>query len=132
MACSDQPATVSTQESGLTEIKRDLSEDRQVEAVLVRSDGGTLVATGDLVFLVLPGTKITRSMINEASFRADYAENLDVKWLKDKRLLISYDKARIFHFSNFWHSGEISNWNYMVELAIKPANLDKQLSTYYD
>jgi len=41
-------------------------------------------------------------------------------WLQPKLLEISYDKARIFQFSNFWSSSEVEDFSYVIEIKLAP------------
>lgn len=123
-SCSDGDVNAS-EETSLTEIKRIKSRDKKVEAVLVETNGGATVATGNLVYIVLPGQKASIDV--SAIFKADYCAALDIKWKDNQQLLIIYDKARIFEFTNFWQSESVDDWNYVVEVTLENTSTDGQL-----
>jgi hypothetical protein len=127
VSCSNKPLNIAGGGQRLTEIKRISSPDNKVDAVLVESGGGATVANGHEVFLVLPGKKITDIPSDYSCFTADHTRKPDIEWTQNKRLLISYDKARIFRFTNFWHSDSLDNWNYIIELKLKPNDSTGQL-----
>ncbi|MEP6683908.1 MAG: hypothetical protein ABJA35_11635 [Parafilimonas sp.] len=113
--------------TSLTELKRISSFDKKVEAVLIETNGGATSSFGNAVFLVVPGKKITQDDLKYAIFNADHYQKIDIKWQANKQLLISYNKARIFNYTNFWQSGEIDNWNYVVEITLKCLSSNGQL-----
>ena len=127
-SCSGNEFNIAGGSKEMKEIKRVSSPDKKVEAVLVETNGGATVANGNSIFLVLPGRKVTSIDTQYSLFNADHTYKIDLHWLQDKRLLITYDKARIFHFTNFWHSGSLDNWNYIVELSLKSNQPNNQLN----
>jgi hypothetical protein len=112
----------------LKELKRIISSDKKVEAVLVETNGGATSSLDNLVFIVIPGKKITQADTKYSVFNADHYQNVDIKWEKNNELLISYSKARIFNYTNFWQTQEIDNWNYVVEIKLHCLSPDGQLS----
>jgi len=110
------------------ELKRVSSPDKKVDAVLVETNGGATTPFGNAVFLVLPRKKINQDDLKYAIFNADHYQNIDIKWEANKQLLISYNKARIFTYTNFWQTDEIENWNYVVEIKLQCSSTNGQLS----
>ena len=100
-----------------TEVARIVSPDGRVEAVLVKVEAGATVATSFKVYIVPKGGKASHP---NPDFLADHVEGLDLKWQAPRLLVIRYDKARIFRFSNFWHSREVDDFRYEVEIRLAP------------
>lgn len=98
------------------EISRIESPDGKVEAILVQNNGGATTSESYHLYLVPKGSKFKNK---QELFIADHVQNLKIKWLKEKQLQISYDEARIFHFSNFWQSKKVENLKYIVGLQLK-------------
>lgn len=100
------------------EISRVPSPDARVDAVLVRTaGGGATVGYGYNIFIVPRGQSPGRG---EERLVADHLKNLTLLWQGPRQLEIRYDEARIFRFSNFWHSKDIDDFNYVVELRLSP------------
>jgi hypothetical protein len=104
----------------VTELKRIISDDKKVEAVLVETGTGATSGSSPKVFIVKPGTKITIDNLNYSVFTCDHsAGEVKILWKANKQLLITYNKARIFHFTNFWNSNEVDNFDYNVDIDLK-------------
>ena len=58
-SCLSDNSNIAGGNTSLTELKRVVSFDNKVEAVLVETNSGATVATGNFVFIVLPGKKIS-------------------------------------------------------------------------
>ena len=97
------------------EILRVKSPESIVEVVLVRTNAGATVAFGYELFIVPTGTN---PKPGTELFRADHVDNVKVRWLSAKLLQIEYDRARVFHFTNFWSSKDVDNFAYIVELRL--------------
>ena len=112
-------------EPSYEEIGRVKSPDGVVDAVLVRSNGGATTSFGYSVFLVPVGTRFDQGapvfQPDYALFVADHQVDLELVWKEPKFLEIRYAKARIFQFSNFWHSREVHNFAYTVEVRLVPS-----------
>jgi hypothetical protein len=119
---------ITSTETSWKEIKRISSLDKKAEAVLIETDGGATSSFGNLVFIIVPGKKITQNDLKYAVFNADHYQGLDMHWEVNRQLVISYNKARIFSYTNFWNSDEIDNWNYVVEIKLNCLSSDGQLS----
>ena len=63
----------------------------------------------------LPSFEHERALLS-----ADHQKDLQLVWSKPKVLEIRYENARVFKFSNFWHSQEVQNFEYVVELRLMP------------
>jgi hypothetical protein len=100
------------------EISRIPSPDARVDAILVQTaGGGATVGFGYNVFVAPRGQSPGRG---EERLVADHSKNLTLRWQGPRKLDIVYDEARIFKFSNFWHSKEVDDFNYVVELRLSP------------
>jgi hypothetical protein len=102
------------------EIARVPSPDRLVEAVLVQDrGGGATVGFSYYVHVVPSGQRWQRG---HQVFTADRYENLRIAWRDVRQLELCFDSARVFHFANFWHSRDVQNFAYMVNIRlIEPA-----------
>jgi hypothetical protein len=102
------------------EISRITSPDSVVDAVLTRSGIDATTAFVYRVYLVPRGRPVnTPALASSELFRADQVEALESRWARTKLLEISYTRARIFHFSNFWNTRELDQFAYTVELRLK-------------
>ncbi len=99
------------------EVSRLSSPDKTVDSVLVRINFHSTTDYVYKVYIVPISRKITKN--SHEIFTADHVENIDVKWLKNKELIIKYKKARIFQFTNFWQHADINNFFYIVNIEIK-------------
>ena len=91
---------------------RVVSPDETVDAVIYKTNSGATSSFGYQIYIVPHGKEPDfKNML----FRADHIKNLSVEWRSGKILNIVYDEARIFHFTNFWHSKEVQNFSYVVE-----------------
>lgn len=57
-------------------------------------------------------------------FIADKLDGEIVEWSSSKHLRIKYRQARIFNFTNFWHSRDVDNFNYVVTIRETPIEED--------
>jgi hypothetical protein len=108
------------------ELQRVKSPDGVVDAVLVRGDGGATTGFAFAVFLVRSGTAFDEKAApfeqDRAVFKTDHHEGLQLVWTKPQFLEIRFAKARIFHFTNFWHSADVQNYRYVVEVRLVPSD----------
>ncbi len=100
----------------ITELTRISSPDGVVDAVLIKKGTHSTVPVGYEVYLVPQGKSISNAF---SEFLSDHTNALEIYWKQDKLLVISYKQARIFKFSNFWHSKEVQNFKYVVELQLE-------------
>jgi|AntRauTorcE11897_2_1112592.scaffolds.fasta_scaffold11353_2 hypothetical protein len=111
ISCQKSTPTVSE-----IEINRIISPDSLVDAVVIEQNGA-LTDTFYRVYIV-PTTG--KPKVGHEIFLADGIRNLNMIWLQPKLLEISYDKARIFQFSNFWSSSEVEDFSYVIEIKLAP------------
>ena len=97
-------------------MSRVTSPDSRVDAVLVCYGNGNTTAESVRVFVV-PAHGRTDSA---STLLCDKYEEVKLSWSAPRRLVFSYKKARIFEFSNFWQSGDVDNFNYLVEIRLAP------------
>lgn len=99
------------------EIERQVSPDKLVDAVLVEPQTHATVAIQTELFLVASGKdwRGARPILSGDKF-----EGLRVNWERPHFLAIRYKKGRIFSFANFWHSKDVQNFKYEVELRLVP------------
>lgn len=106
-----------TKEMECSEIKRITSPDSLVDAVLLETNAGATTSLGYNLYIVPRGKK---SQIGYEQFIADHIIDLEINWKEIQFLEIKYKQARIFKFTNFWHSEKVRNWSYVVELRLVP------------
>jgi hypothetical protein len=123
-SCADNGAG----EVQLTEMQRLPSKDHKVDAVLVEAEAGATASTGTHILIVKPGMKIKQADLKYSILSCDHASLLKVYWAENKKLIISYDKARIFNYTNFWESADVDNWTYVVEIFLNCKSTDHQLN----
>ncbi|QOX77906.1 hypothetical protein FY034_02760 [Trichlorobacter lovleyi] len=99
------------------ELKRTTSPDSIVDAVLVQVNGGATTSFIYELYVVKKGANITEG---SALLRADHVDGLLISWRQPKLLDIKYAEARIHQFTNFWHSKDVNNFKYIVELRLIP------------
>ena len=107
-------------ETSSTEHYRVKSPDGEVDAVLMKSDGGATTSFSYSLFLLPKGTSRKKLSLDYSQLIADRAESLKITWIENKILQIDCKSARIFRFSNFWQSKEIQDYRYIVEIRISP------------
>jgi len=98
------------------EVVRKKLQDSIVEAVVVKTNCGATTSNSFKVFLTSKGQNTSK----ESVFLADRVDNLNISWLSEKQLLITYDKARIFQFRNFWQPTEIDDFHYTISILERP------------
>lgn len=98
------------------ELLRISSPDNLLDAVIVESDCGATTSFTETVYIV-PKSKGVSS--DDVIFKADHVSDLSLYWVKNKLLEIRYSKARIFNFTNFWHSRDVDNFGYVVYILEK-------------
>lgn len=103
------------------EVLRVVSPDSVVDAVVTRGSEGATTSEVFRIFLVPSGGRIPAEPGGEL-FRADKVAALCVEWTHPQLLRLRYDKARIFHFSNFWNSEDVRRFEYTVELRLEAVN----------
>ncbi|MBW3571960.1 MAG: hypothetical protein KY467_12725 [Gemmatimonadetes bacterium] len=92
-----------------------------MDAVVTRNSGGATTSNVFRIFVVPRGHPIPSDERFER-FRADKISSLCVEWRRTRLLQLSYDQARIFRFTNFWNSGDIQHFQYVVELRLEAMN----------
>jgi hypothetical protein len=95
------------------EISRITSPDSKIDCVLVERNCGATTCYAYSVFLVPKGGTLRKA---QPVYRADHISDLNVRWQTAKMLDIRYKEARIFHFTNFWQSGDVNDFRYVVEI----------------
>lgn len=94
------------------EISRKSSPDNIVDALVVQENCGATTSYSYKVYIVPNGEKPSNNFV----FLSDKTDKLEVSWLSSKSLSITYAKARIFEYRNFWQSRKIDNSNYIVSI----------------
>lgn len=92
---------------------RAASPDKVVDAVISRKNCGATTSYSYQIYIEKIGEKHNDS---DAIFIADKVDGIAVKWNAPKELTITYKKARIFKFTNFWNSKEVDDFKYIVSV----------------
>ena len=95
------------------EVARHTSLDKIVDTVVIQKNCGATTSTNDLIFIVPHGESVEDY---SPVFIADHVEDLEVNWVDNKQLEIRYREARIFNYTNFWHSKDIDSFKYQVKI----------------
>lgn len=102
------------------------SPDGKVEAIWCRNGGGGIV--GDITYTLLIAPAGKEPNWDDVLLMADDLDSLQINWGFGRVLEISYEQARIHHFTNFWQSRDVENFAYVVELRLNPLNAQHSLS----
>lgn len=105
------------------EIERLTSPDRVVDAVVTRINPGATASFHYKVYIVPVGANIgnrTPKVEADKVINDDGQYGFTLEWQDVKLLQIKYRSARIYHFSNFWLSKEVQNYNYIVTIQLNP------------
>jgi len=99
------------------EMQRVRSPDDQVDAVLVRINGGATTALTWNLYLVPAGAKAE----GRESFNADRmsGDSLAVSWKAPGVLEIAYPSGTIHHFTNSWRTSRVGDSTVQVELTLR-------------
>jgi hypothetical protein len=84
----------------------------------VRGNCGATTPFSESIVIVPTGNSTSELKDDHSLFLADHVSGLKLTWREPKVLEIHYDEARIFHFSNFWQSKLVDNFNYVVEVRL--------------
>ena len=95
------------------EIYRDANPDKIVDVVISQKDCGATTSISSLIFIVPRGASVENYT---PILTADHVKGLQVEWIEQKQLMIRYSKARIFNFTNFWHSKNVDNFKYQIAI----------------
>lgn len=94
------------------EVYRVTSPDNLVDVAVIEKNCGATTSTSTNIYIVPKGAEVKQSPV----FVADHLESLDVRWSKPKFLVIQYADARIFQYTNFWNSGLVNDFQYVVNI----------------
>ena len=111
------------------EVTRATSPNGQLDAVLVREDGGGAAGGWDWsVYIVAKGNPVVRPR-SRSLFNAGTLTDEKIIWTREHLLEIHYDIAYINQFTNIWGSSELQNGGegrneYFVEIRLAPSSRD--------
>jgi len=100
-----------------TELKTIVSPNKLHYATLIRGSCGAFDSYTYSIFIL----KKDKNYKN-AIYVAKRVDNLNLTWINDKLLLISYKKADILNFSNIWFDFDIKKDNSLYEIKILEQN----------
>jgi len=127
VGCGSSPSNVS-----YNEVKRLSSPDSLVDALIVEVNGGSTTPFIYDVYLVPKGKPFLKDSSGNCIFSADNTDSLNLYWKSEKFLEIQYEQARIFNFINFWQSGELHDYRYIVEICLTPLAQNSSLKKAYN
>ncbi len=99
------------------EVIRKTSPDGRLAAILQARDCGKFTTIDYQVLINETGQKGPGHGF--FVFQADYLEGAELTWLSSRLLEISYQKARIFRFTNIWRAESKTGKTYVVEVRLK-------------
>lgn len=102
----------------LTEVQRIPSESGKVDVVVLSSDAGATTSVGTHLFLVPHGYKV--KTLKYAVLSMDHVGGLVINWNSEKELTLSFSKARIFHYTNFWQHQDVDDFKHIIEITLFP------------
>ena len=111
------------------ELERIASPDGRVEALFYRNAdyGGATSGYTYSLYIVKTGEAPDT---DHHLMGVDRIEDLEISWRDNKILDISYKYARIWGFTNWWHSPDIDDFSYVVEIHLNPLDENHFLSPY--
>jgi len=95
------------------EVSRETSTDGLVDALIMKINCGATTDYSYKVYIVPKGTKPNENHV----YLSDKTNSLEISWVAPKSLLITYDNARIFEYTNFWQSKNVENFKYIVSIT---------------
>lgn len=99
-------------------IKKESNTQQKVTLIYIEKNCGATTGFSHQIFLVPKDAAIDDF---DPIFVADNVEELDVNWVSEKSLKIRFKEARIFRFTNFWHSKSVDNFNYIIDINLVKA-----------
>lgn len=96
-------------------LARTANDNKKVELVYLRVNCGATTNFSHKVFLVPFGGNIEES---KPIFVADKVRKLDIDWNNNQIITIEFENARIFQFTNFWHSSNVDNFEFIVDIKL--------------
>jgi len=108
-------------------ISHKVSPDKRVDAIILETNCGATTSYVHKVYIFPSGSDSLD--LDYPVFAADRTEGLKIgwvakfptdhtdRWAVKQQLYIGYDKARIFKYTNSWHSRELDNFEYLIEIT---------------
>ena len=93
------------------------SPDRHIDAIFVEPIVKS-IGDGEALYLVPRGEPAPG--IGSCSARQPVHQPADLRWSKSQLLEVQYNRGCIGAFSNVWHSGEVEEGRYYVEVRLDP------------
>lgn len=92
-----------------------ISPSKKVESFHVRRNCGATTGYSHHIYIAPTGRSYEKS---EPVLTADKVSLMEAKWEDAKTLRIIYGSARIFHFTNFWHSKDVDNFEHIIQVRL--------------
>ena len=105
----------------LEELKRLRSPDGWVDAVLIKVSADATVGFSHRIYLVQAEERIHGIDDKYPVLNAVKVNEIDIKWMENKELVISYDRMKILHFENFWYGSNLDGLIYEVNVRLQRA-----------
>ncbi len=99
------------------ELVRATSPDRRVDAILVEPIV-KYIGNGEALYLVPKGDPAPGS--DPVLRGSRFTRPPKLHWSKSQLLEVQYDRGCVAAFSNVWHSGEVEEGRYYVEVRLDP------------
>jgi hypothetical protein len=88
---------------------------QKTESFHIRRNCGATTGYSHHIYIVPTGQSYEE---NEPVLTADKVASMRTEWEDPTTLKISYEYARIFHFTNFWHSKDVDNFEHIVQVRL--------------
>lgn len=101
----------------LSERARVTSPDGKLQAIVAERSSGATVATPVELYVVPSNGTLS----GEPLLVGDRFANLRPVWKGPNFLEVQYDKGRVFKFTNFWQPSNPEQFQFVVEIRLKPS-----------
>jgi hypothetical protein len=81
------------------------------DAVILQGNCGATTSYSYKIYIIKKVKKLKNEHLKFEVFISDHVENLKISWESSKKLLITYDEARIFKYRNFYYIKDNINNN---------------------
>lgn len=92
-----------------------ISPSQKTEYLQIRRNCGATTGYSHHIYIIPTGQPYDKY---EPVLTADKVSLMTAKWEDPRMLKISYESARIFHFTNFWHSKDVDNFEHIIQVRL--------------
>ncbi len=99
------------------EVRRLVSPDSTVDAVLIVAGGGATSVSAYHLYIMPRGKTVDKE--EPIVLTVDHVNDLPFRWVRPRLLFVDAMGGRIFRYSNFWESPDVDNYRYIVLIELK-------------